>query len=478
MAKNDKVLVDKRELTAKSKCIEAIKENINNFKNISMKFRKDRDLCLMAVKKSGYALEYVPDEIKDEELCYIAVGKDNLALKFVPESLKTKKVCLKALSKHSNTFELIPEELRRDSDIYREAFKEIGLVQNKMTEFHMNYLLNLIPTYTKANLTFKTEVEEYHQKYIRENYTEKLKTLDDWIKLIKKSFHYIRYAPTELFEDQGFHEWVKKSNDIHFELFPAESLNEELLFIAVEKDWKNLSIFPDKVKDENICKLAVKENIEALKYVPQEYITEEYALELMDDGRWEVITYITDEKKTKYLCFQAVELNWKALAYVPEKLKNKDQCLKIFAENFEAIKYIPESFISNEAYVSSCYNFVMQSYYPMKFSKLVPYDLLNNYELWFEVANKLLLTEPKLIKKLDELYISLAFMYLERNKNSETERFITDLLKASIEYFKLIPDEFKTRELCLKYVKSNRQLKHVPKEHKEAVMEKISKSNK
>jgi hypothetical protein len=46
--------------------------------------------CLLAVKQNGYALQFVPPEMRDEEICLAAVKKDRRTMQYVPMNLRDK----------------------------------------------------------------------------------------------------------------------------------------------------------------------------------------------------------------------------------------------------------------------------------------------------------------------------------------------------------------------------------------------------
>ena len=79
---------------------------ITQFLNISDTYRnklpksilaKMRPLWLKQVKYTGYALEYVPKELRDREMCLRAVKGDGGALQFVPLELRDREMCLAAV---------------------------------------------------------------------------------------------------------------------------------------------------------------------------------------------------------------------------------------------------------------------------------------------------------------------------------------------------------------------------------------------
>ena len=53
--------------------------------------------ALIAVKRYGEALQYVPDELKTEAVVLAAVESDGYALQYVPDELKTEAVVLAAV---------------------------------------------------------------------------------------------------------------------------------------------------------------------------------------------------------------------------------------------------------------------------------------------------------------------------------------------------------------------------------------------
>ncbi|MEK7070219.1 MAG: DUF4116 domain-containing protein, partial [Patescibacteria group bacterium] len=70
-----------------------------NFKFLELLVVKTQELCRLAVEKSGYALNLVPQEMKTPELCRLAVEKDGYALKYVPQEMKTPELCRLAVEK-------------------------------------------------------------------------------------------------------------------------------------------------------------------------------------------------------------------------------------------------------------------------------------------------------------------------------------------------------------------------------------------
>lgn len=110
------------ELRTPELCEMAIRDDFNalNLQFVPKKLRTP-ELCELAVKTAGDSLKWVPKELKSQELCEIAVTSSGWALCYVPEELKTRELTKLAI-----------ENLRSD-DI--EDFFKLILPKEFATEF-------------------------------------------------------------------------------------------------------------------------------------------------------------------------------------------------------------------------------------------------------------------------------------------------------------------------------------------------------
>ena len=87
-------------------------------------------ICLEAVKRKGYMLEYVKNQT--EEICLEAVKQDGYALEYVEN--QTKEICLEAVKQDGNALEFVTDQTE---EICLEAVKQnkkaIEYVENKFT---------------------------------------------------------------------------------------------------------------------------------------------------------------------------------------------------------------------------------------------------------------------------------------------------------------------------------------------------------
>ena len=73
------------------------------------------EAAIVAVERNGYALRYVPDELKSEAVCAKAVENDGEALRYVPDELKSEAVCAKAVENDGEALQYVPDELKSEA---------------------------------------------------------------------------------------------------------------------------------------------------------------------------------------------------------------------------------------------------------------------------------------------------------------------------------------------------------------------------
>lgn len=74
----------------------------------------DKNACLAAVSQSGYALKYVPTELRDREICLAAVKQNSYALGYVPRELRDREICLATVKQNGDALYYVPTELQAE----------------------------------------------------------------------------------------------------------------------------------------------------------------------------------------------------------------------------------------------------------------------------------------------------------------------------------------------------------------------------
>jgi hypothetical protein len=105
---------------------------------------------------------------------------------------------------------------------------------------------------------------------------------------------------------------------------PDKFKTKELCLTAIKTLWRRVNEYKDDIptdywNDEEFCMEAVKQNFNALKYVPGKIKTKEFCLE--------AVTYAPNE-----MCIQ----------YVPKQCRTEELCIIELMKTMEASKYVPE----------------------------------------------------------------------------------------------------------------------------------------
>lgn len=76
------------------------------------------ELCLEAVKRMGFVLEYVDPCYKTEEMCFTAVGESSHAFKYIPNKCLSYRICAKVLEYNNNYIRDIFLKGYKDMNVY------------------------------------------------------------------------------------------------------------------------------------------------------------------------------------------------------------------------------------------------------------------------------------------------------------------------------------------------------------------------
>ena len=85
--------------------------------------------AIAAVKRDGYAMQYVPDELKTEAVVLAAVESDGYALRYVPDELKTEAVCFKAVERDGYALQHVPAKLKTEAVVLKAVERNGGALQ-------------------------------------------------------------------------------------------------------------------------------------------------------------------------------------------------------------------------------------------------------------------------------------------------------------------------------------------------------------
>ena len=129
-------------------------------------------------------------------------------------------------------------------------------------------------------------------------------------------------------------------NSIEY-IMPTTPRYNELCKIAVSQDGNALYYVPENLRTEELCKIAVSDNWYALQYVPENLITDEIC-KIVVSKNWYALKFVPEKLRTEEICKLAVSEYGGALKFVPEKLRTEEICKLAVSEYGGALEYVPD----------------------------------------------------------------------------------------------------------------------------------------
>lgn len=230
------------EYMTKDLCELAVASSVRNLEHVPEAFIT-YDMCLEAVKRDGYLLKYVPDRLKTHEMCSIALKGKHCSWEFVPDRLLDKELARIFVTDPKNTayYQLgrVPERLR-DREICLQAVKLSG-----------------------SNLKFVPE---------------QVKDYEMCLCAAESSFSSAPFIPHEYFTPEVCLALTRKSV-YGFEHIPKDCLTTECCLQAIKHTLVTgetvFSLIPPHLLTQEICDIAVSENVWDYSIVPEQFVTED-----------------------------------------------------------------------------------------------------------------------------------------------------------------------------------------------------------
>lgn len=105
-------------------CLEAVKQKHYACEAMKLIKKQTDEICLIAVKQDGRALQYVKNQTVD--ICIAAVKQNGLALKFVNN--QNYEICVEAVKQNGMALQFVKQDI---SNIYFSKYNNIKIVTNK-----------------------------------------------------------------------------------------------------------------------------------------------------------------------------------------------------------------------------------------------------------------------------------------------------------------------------------------------------------
>lgn len=235
----------------------SVNHNINSKKlsREEKRIKKFLKQIVRAVNKKGSMLSLISPELRVQELCDLALKKDALSLQYFPEESKTPANCLKACLKNPQALQYVPEPLKNICET------EINV--SRFMKSHFKWLFKLIQA-----------VKEHLPPIKSNNLVECMNILQgintrhqSHQELCSRLINYFSFVPSK-YKSYEFCKKVVEFAPLAIMHVPRGLQTNELQKIAVSKNINALRCIPEDLKTTDLCLIAYLKNNKALDFIP------------------------------------------------------------------------------------------------------------------------------------------------------------------------------------------------------------------
>ena len=191
-----------------------------------------------------YAL---PERLRDRSLCEAAVKIDGMNLRYVPEALKTEDLCRSAVKASPYAIEYLPETMKNEA-FYASMIEEKPRILRGVPEAERTEALNRLA---------------FERSYLRDSSDYSALGAITRPELLMQVLH----------EEQD-----PQKIDLLLNLIPRRMVSEEMAYEAIQKNSRCLHLLAPEIISKRIAERAVREDPQAIQWVPQHLRTPEMCL--------------------------------------------------------------------------------------------------------------------------------------------------------------------------------------------------------
>ena len=301
-------------------------------------------VCELAVRGDGAALEHVPKALRTAALCDAAVAKKGAALEFVPAALKTADMCRKAvLPEAPNALKFVPTKFL-DEALLKVALDnthswmrlELGSVNS--VALRRKYLLQIVAKDGWSSIKEMTDAEHAQAWGSDEGQSLLCKLLeDDSIGVLGKVP--ARFHTPKVLAAAGQHSALA-----NFEFIPDKYKTRALCREAIENDHWGGSVLchiPNSLRDRSMCALSLEK---ALSGRANTFRTEGFPNELLIWVKgFEKGDPAASARARLSSCFVESEF--------PDRVWDLELVERSMASSPYAVLFIPRRFLTEDALV-------------------------------------------------------------------------------------------------------------------------------
>ena len=197
-------------------------------------------------------------------------------------------------------------------------------------------------------------------------------TKDLCIAALKNNYLYkdlIKYIPKTILTKK-FADFIIEISGIYLKYLPIDLVNQNLVLKAVKQTINAIKYIPEQYKTDEVYKALFDMTPKVLKYIDNPSLSLcEYAInksptaiskikdasiltaEMYEKAvkwDWKNLKFIPVRRMTKKLCESAFRVSWKAFRFFPNKFKTKELCEIVINNDVSFIEYCPASMLSAE----------------------------------------------------------------------------------------------------------------------------------
>jgi len=303
-------------------------------------------------------------------------------------------------------------------------------------------------------------------------------TTKDWSRAVDEDPDLVVYAPHDMenFEKKLLNFMKPGMTGTGEKLLGAPasiSRNFELLkkIIKVGDESTIGGISPNTKGYSELCELAVTQNSDALRYVPQELRTERMCLAAVTQNGW-ALRHVPQKLRTERMCLAAVTNDGGALAHVPQKLRTERMCLAAVTNYGWALEHVPQELRTERM----CLAAVTQSGYVLRH---VPNELRSEKMCLAAVTN-----DGSALRYVPDELRSEKMCLAAVTQNGwalghvpqklRTERMCLAAVTNDGSALRYVPDELRSEKMCLAAVTNDGSaLRYVPDELEPIIKQKL-----
>lgn len=255
---------------------------------------KTEALCRRAVELKGSILQYITDYIFDEKnhvdaesICFAAVRTTGIAIQFVPKEKRSEQMCLTAVKRNASALQYVPDDILSTSFLD----KVVNIYQDRPStesQVYVNGEVIRLAAYLLTDMQEKLSEKAFRYCISKADHALSLiseeRITEEYCYLaLQHSFREIAHIPGKFYTAdictaflKGYAEDIKKWKNVDMRI--AVPTFRKAARPALEKDGMLLRLCPDHCISAALAKVAVKQNADALQYVPVEVQTEDIQL--------------------------------------------------------------------------------------------------------------------------------------------------------------------------------------------------------